>query len=272
MDAVIPGVFTRRIDGAGNVAIYPGRRQHGPALAKAQAPCTDPGRSLVSLGHRAHPVDQRGQRAAVMGLHLLAGRNIRLHQPFERQIAAIGGVILVQIAGDVGQLEGEAQVTGAVQRVLVIGGNAHDHGHHHAHGPGDMETVLQQVRFAARSPVSGIERETGDHVIGHGRGDAAFARDQAKGIKRWVARRRASQGLGGQLPDRRQARLGPGLFAQGSAMVLVIGQVIAAAAPGIEQPDPLAGRAIEQAAGHGKAFRSAHDRLAGMGEEPGAVH
>jgi hypothetical protein len=50
-------------------------------------------------------------------------------------------------------------------------------------------------------------------------------------------------------------------------MVLRIGYVIAPSAPGIEQPDPFARGRIEQVAGGGEAFRSAPDRLPGVGDE-----
>ena len=45
------------------------------------------------------------------------------------------------------------------------------------------------------------------------------------------------------------------------AMILPVGDVVARAAPGVEQPGPLARRAVEQPAGGGEALRSARDRF-----------
>src|SRR5690606_10727587 len=51
---------------------------------------------------------------------------------------------------------------------------------------------------------------------------------------------------------------------QPSAVVLAIGDVVAAPAPGIEQPGPFARAAIEKPAGKGEALAPARDRAAGF--------
>ena len=171
-------------------------------------------------------------------------------QPVVGQIAAPGGVILGHIAGDVGELEGEAKVAGAVERVVVVGCDAHHHRHHHADRAGDVIAIAQQVGLAARAPVRGVEREAVDHVIGHGRRQPAFARDDAQRIEGRVAGRLRRQAPGrsgrGSWPA---VRLDRRPIAMRAAMILPVGHVVAGAAPGIEQPDPLARGAVEQAAG-----------------------
>src|SRR5690606_19757992 len=52
-----------------------------------------------------------------------------------------------------------------------------------------------------------------------------------------------------------------------AAVVLPVGDVVAAAAPGIEQPDPLARGLVEQLAGEGEALAAPADRLAGEPHE-----
>jgi hypothetical protein len=111
------------------------------------------------------------------------GRDAGFGQPVARQVAAARGVILGHVAGDVGELEGDAEVRGAVERVLVGRGNAHHRRHHHPHRAGDVVAVAQHVGLALRAPAIGIEREAGEDVLGHGAGHATLARQEAECVE-----------------------------------------------------------------------------------------
>jgi hypothetical protein len=75
--------------------------------------------------------------------------------------------------------------------------------------------------------------------------------------------------LGGQVAA--PGRIVLAQVARDDAEVLIIGKVVASAAPGVKQPDPLAGRCIEQAAGGGEAFRSPRNRVPGVRDKGCAV-
>jgi hypothetical protein len=57
------------------------------------------------------------------------------------------------------------------------------------------------------------------------------------------------------------------LIAERAALVLVVGNVVAAAAPGVEQPAALARVAVEQLGGRSEALRAFFDRFLGARDE-----
>ncbi len=109
-----------------------------------------------------------------MGFHMLAGGNVHLGQPFRREIASSGGVIFLDIAGNIGQLEGKSQIAGPVKRLRIIGINAHNQSHHHPDRAGHMITILHQIPLCPGTPTFCIERKSGNHIIRQRRVDAAF--------------------------------------------------------------------------------------------------
>ncbi|OMP12877.1 hypothetical protein COLO4_02645 [Corchorus olitorius] len=263
-DPVIPGMGAEPLHLAGDAAVDVRGREHGPALTEGQSRRPHAGRSLVVPRQGAGAGDHRHQGVAVVRLGDFAGGNVRLHQPFDRQVAAPIGIVFPDIAHDIGDLEGDAEVAGAVERIVVLGRDAHDGGHHYPHRPGDMVAVAQHVRLGARAPVGGVEGEAGQYVVHHGGGQRHFAHELAERVESGRAGTFARHGQFGQGADRRQSVFGgePGAEAyraDGVAMVLLVGDVVAGAAPGIEQPDPLARFAVEQAAGGGEALRSLAD-------------
>ena len=103
------------------------------------------------------PRDQFDQlRRGIRGLHVLAGRDVRFDQPFDRDVAAPGGIVVRHVAGDVGQLEGEPEVAGAVERVVIVGAHAHDLRHHHPDRAGDVDSnsASCRPRCAGASPAA----------------------------------------------------------------------------------------------------------------------
>ena len=115
-------------------------------------------------------------------------------------------MILDQIAGDVGKLEGEAEIGGAVERVLVGRIDAHDHRHHAADRAGDMVAIAQHVVLALRPPALGVEREAGEMIVDEAARDRAFGRDDAQRVERRDADRLAGQRAVGRLAQEGDAR------------------------------------------------------------------
>jgi hypothetical protein len=146
----------------------------------------------VKLGQIEHPRDQPDQSLAIGGLHVLAGRDVGFGEPFARQVAAIRGVVLRDVARDVDELEGEPEVARAVERLVVVVPNPHHVRHHHPDGPGDVVAIAHQVGFGVRLPAFGVELEAADHVLGHLHRQPGFLRDLAEGVERRV---------GGRLPS-----------------------------------------------------------------------
>ena len=113
----------------------------------------------------------------------------------------------------------------------------------------------------SRAPVGGVEIETGDDVVDDGARDIDFGEQVAEAVEGGVAGRLPRIGPIGQLANPRHRRLG--IMARGhrAAMVLPVGQVVGGAAPGVEQPHPLARFAVEQLAREREAFRSPRDAV-----------
>jgi hypothetical protein len=119
---------------------------------------------------------------------MFAWRNIHLDQPFFGQVAAVGGGILTNVAGDIGELKGEAKIAGAVERGAVIGRHAHQHRHHAADRAGDMIAIAHHDRPRERGRHSArVEREALDHVPYEACG-IAHSHDDAQRVERWIAR------------------------------------------------------------------------------------
>ena len=97
-----------------------------PGLAQ-QAP-----QDSRQLGRRSRVAQQLGKIDA------------RPRQPVGRQVEPPLARILTHVAGDVGQLHGNAQVTGPGQRIPVA--HPHQHAHHRPHRRGDTGRIGAQVR------------------------------------------------------------------------------------------------------------------------------
>ena len=152
-----------------------------------------------------------------MRLGHFAGRNVGLNQPFDRQVAAARRVILGDVAGNVRKLEGHAEVAGAVERVLVARGNAHDRRHHHPDSACNMVAVAQRIGLATGLKATGIEVETGDHIVRHGVRDRHLAHELAERIESGVAGRLTGQGARCQIADFRHPLHGSLLVAEVAA-------------------------------------------------------
>src|SRR5690606_12845155 len=135
-------------------------------------------------------------------------RNVHFRQPFDRYVAAAARVILPHVARDVGELESQTEIAGAIERFPVIPDHAHDLRHYDADRARDMVVVSYQVFFGARASAFGIERETFDHVFGHLFGEAGFARHLPEGIERHIRRGLAIERAAGEHADAGDARLG----------------------------------------------------------------
>ena len=167
-------------------------------------------------------------------------------------------MILDDVAGDVGELEGDAEIGGAIERVVVGGIDAHDHRHHAADRAGDMVAIAQHVVLGPRPPALGVEREAGEMVV-----------DEAARDRRIRARPRASAS-NGAIADRlagqralRSCRAAKATRAAGSAGAtgivaerLAVGDDRRRRGTSIEQPGALAGLLVEQVAGEAEATSS----------------
>ena len=72
-------------------------------------------------GFVSQPAAYQSKLLAVVRAQMFAGFEVQLGEPVIRDIAPSGTAIFGYVAGDIGQLEGEAEVAGAVERFLVIG-------------------------------------------------------------------------------------------------------------------------------------------------------
>ena len=127
-----------------------------------------------------------------------------------------------------------------------------------------MIAIAQHVGFGRRAPARGVERKTGDHVVRLGQRQPAFVGDEAEGVESGIGGRLFLEGALGEDAQRLHPVLGVfqiALVAQRAALVLIVGNIVAAAAPGIEQPAALARGPVEQLRGSGEAVRALLDRL-----------
>ena len=170
-----------------------------------------------------------------------------------------------------GKLKGKTKVAGAIQRRVVMRVDPHQHRHHASDRAGDMIAIAQHVILTAGPPIAGIKREALDQVMGVAVRNTAFPHDQAKAVKSRIAGGFAPQRPVGHHPHIRKACLRVGHDAHCPAMVLAVGDIVASAAPSVEQPGAFAGLPVEQLGCHGEAFGAARDAVAGMGDEPRAI-
>ena len=91
--AVTPGRRPGIADLAAHRAVDAGDGDGGPALAKRQAVHGAERRRLVPFHQRDDPRGEQRQLLAVFGAQMLAGRQIGLGQPFERDVAALVSIV-----------------------------------------------------------------------------------------------------------------------------------------------------------------------------------
>jgi hypothetical protein len=104
-----------------------------------------------------------------------------------------------------------------------------------------------------------IQREAFDMVVDEARGDRAFTHHQAERVERHLARRLAGQRALRLPPDQRQALRRVGRRPRIVAERLAVREIVARAAPGVEQPGALACPAVEQPAGEAERLGSRID-------------
>ena len=163
-------------------------------------------------------------------------RHAGLGQPLGRQVDAAVGGVLDHVAGDVGELEGEAEVLGAAQGGEVVRLHAHHERHHHAHHARHVPAVVERVLdglVAARRDVHGEAVEQLDGVaFGDVAGEGHALEGGEVGIVGGLAGQRAP-GLRVEpvQPRLRRLRAGRG---HAVAELLAVDHVVAVPAPGVE--------------------------------------
>ena len=204
------------------------------------------------------------------GAHHLARRHAEFRQPVGRHITASGGGILADVARDIGKLERQPQIAGPVQRRRVVRRDAHHHRHHAADDPRDMIAIAQQIIFAARRESVGVQREPRDQIVHPRLRQSHFGRHHAQRIERRIAGRLARQRARREIADPVQPGMRIVHHADRRSEILPVGQIVAFAAPRIEQPRPLARPRIEQRRCRRERFGSAGDAVARLAHQRGA--
>ncbi len=176
---------------------------------------------------------------------MLAWGYVEFNHPVDWQVTAIRRRIVGDIARDIGKLECYAKVARAIKRHLVVGRHPHNEGHRHADRTGNMIAIAQHVILAARPPIIGIKRKSGNNIIDDGARNSDLRQQITERVKSQIPRRFARKGRIGPTANYRQRgrRIMPG--GHFAAMVLAIGQIVGGAAPGIEQPYILARFSVE---------------------------
>ena len=119
--------------------------------------------------------------------------------------------IVDDVARDIGELEGDAEIAGAIERVAVAGIDAHDHRHHAADRAGDMIAIRAgRPRFGGRQPSASSAKPSRWSSMKR-RGIAAFRARPCR------ARRTASRRSSRRPAPRRSARAIRRCAAAGSA-------------------------------------------------------
>ena len=120
-------------------------------------------------------------------------RHAGLGKPLGRQVdAAVGGVV-DHVAGDVGELEGEAEILGAAQGGEIVRLHAHHERHHHAHHSRHVPAVVERVLEGLVAPRRHVHGEAVEQLDGVAFGDVAGA-----GPRAGRRRSRDRGGLAGQ--------------------------------------------------------------------------
>lgn len=191
-------------------------------------------------------------------------RNTHLRQPLGRQVDAPDLRILDDIAGNVGQLKGQAQITGAIQRRLRLG--AHHPRHHQAHDAGNAVAVQQGVVEGLVAVALHIHAKTRQVLQRMGLGNPVPLDHLLEGGERRIGHRLASVGALGEVDQLGQPRLTAVAIALDLAMPqrLAVDHIVAMTAPGVEHHRALAGALVEQLCRGGEALGADIDRLSGV--------
>ena len=172
--------------------------------------------------------------------------------------------IVDHVARDVGQLERQPQVAGAVQDRIVA--HAHHAGHHHADDACDVIGIFQHVIQRAIVARLDIHREAFDQVHGPGLREIMPPRHRAQRGKGRGHRTVALQGRQRVDAQAVQPRLRVVHRLGAAAQGLTVDHVIRVAAPGIEHHRVVADARRHQLGRRGKALRPLGDRL-GRGQD-----
>jgi hypothetical protein len=161
------------------------------------------------------------------------------------------------VAGDVGELQGEAEVGGAAQGLHIP--DTHHLRHHHPHHAGHVVGVKQGVLQGAIRPALHIHLEAVQEVQRVARGDAVTQRDPLECGEGRVLHRLSGEGPQGLVLQPLQLGGGEGGGQPDGAVAqdLAVDLVVAMATPGVEQIGVLPHARVEQACGGGEAGRSA---------------
>ena len=124
-----------------------------------------------------------------------------------------------------------------------------------------MIAVFQQISLGAWVPTVRVHREPFDQIKRIFMRDCAFRRDQPQRIKGRVASCLTGQCPVCQIADMGQRRMGIMIVGECPAMFLPIGQIIAFAAPAIQQPCPFTRLLIEQPGRKREGFGTPRDAL-----------
>ena len=136
-----------------------------------------------------------------------------------------------------------------------------------------MVAIAQQIVLGLRAPALRVEREAGDQIVHVAARHGTFRRDHRQPGEGRVL----DPGIAAQRLVRASADIGEAGEriigrAHRAAMVLPVGNVVTGAAPGVEQPCPLACHRIEQTRGRAETLGAARDAVPCMGDEDGAAH
>ena len=136
---------------------------------------------------------------------------------------------------------------------------------------GDMVAIFEKFGFAARREAFRIHRKALDQVARPFWRDVALRSDKGQRIERRVAGFFACQGPFSCLAQIGKPGLGVFHPAQSTAMILPIGDIVALAAPAIEQPRPLPRVGRKQLGRHRKRTRAKRDAVPRLHDKRRAI-
>lgn len=191
-----------------------------------------------------------------------AGRNAGLGEPVGRQIDSPDRGILNDIPGDVRELEGEAEIGGAIEG----GGVAHPHDvrHHQAHHSRHVVGVVERVLDCFVPSSLDIHAEPGEVLERVAVRDRVPARHLLESREGRMVGRLAGERRPGLLlePGQPLGRVVAPLPGSETEM-LTVDDVVAMPTPSVEHDRAFAHRPIEQAGRGREALRSDPDGLRG---------